>query len=49
MNDDQATFGYDTNKISIISKEWGKRDFPLKSKKEVARDIVNEVAVGLEV
>jgi phosphopantothenoylcysteine decarboxylase / phosphopantothenate---cysteine ligase len=49
MNDDQATFGYDTNKISIISKEWGKRDFPLKSKNEVARDIVNEVAVGLEV
>jgi phosphopantothenoylcysteine decarboxylase/phosphopantothenate--cysteine ligase len=43
MNDDQATFGYDTNKISIISNELGKRDFPLKAKREVAIDIIREV------
>lgn len=43
MNDDQATFGYDTNKISIISSELGKRDFPLKAKRDVAIDIVKEV------
>jgi phosphopantothenoylcysteine decarboxylase/phosphopantothenate--cysteine ligase len=43
MNDDQATFGYDTNKVSMISRAFGKRDFPLKAKKEVARDIVKEV------
>ena len=43
MNDAQATFGYDTNKISIIKKDFSQKDFPLKSKAEVAGDIVREI------
>lgn len=41
LNDTGAGFGVDTNKISIISKEGVKTTFPLKSKTEVAKDIVN--------
>ena len=43
LQDDQAGFGYDTNKISIIYKSGEKKEFGLKSKKEVAEDIVTEV------
>ena len=43
MNDAGAGFQYDTNKISIISKE-GCIDFPLKNKKEVAKDIIHHLA-----
>ncbi len=41
LNDQFAGFGYDTNKISIISKDKVRKEFPLKSKKEVAKDIVD--------
>lgn len=44
MNDAQAGFGYDTNKISIIRDDLTKTDFDLKTKKEVAFDIVSEAA-----
>lgn len=44
MNDAQAGFGYDTNKISIIRSDLTKTDFDLKTKKEVAFDIVSEAA-----
>jgi len=43
MNDLNATFGYDTNKITIIRKDFSQVQFPLKTKKEVARDIVAEL------
>jgi len=43
MNDQQATFGFDTNKITIIKKDFTKKEFPLKSKHEVATDIVDEI------
>jgi phosphopantothenoylcysteine decarboxylase / phosphopantothenate---cysteine ligase len=43
MNDPQATFGYDTNKISIITSDMVKTDYPLKQKQEVAKDIIKEV------
>ncbi len=43
LKDKGAGFGYDTNKISIIDSLGGKKDFSLKSKKEVAADIVNEI------
>ncbi len=43
MNDAGATFGYDTNKISVIHSQGVKKDFPLKTKKDVAADIVKEV------
>ena len=39
LNDAGAGFGHDTNKIEIIGKD-GSHEFPLKSKKEVAKDIV---------
>ncbi len=38
-----AGFGYDTNKITIIHKNNKKKNFELKSKSEVANDIVNEL------
>lgn len=44
MNDDQAGFGYDTNKISIIRSDHSRIDYGLKSKEAVAEDIVYETA-----
>lgn len=42
LRDEGAGFRTDTNKISIISQE-GKKDFPLKSKTEVATDIIDNL------
>lgn len=44
MNDAKATFGYDTNKISIITSDLQRKDFPLKQKVEVAVDIVKAIS-----
>lgn len=41
MNDKEATFGYDTNKISIIAKDGDITQFELKTKDRVAEDIVD--------
>jgi phosphopantothenoylcysteine decarboxylase/phosphopantothenate--cysteine ligase len=41
LKDKEAGFQKDTNKISIIAAEGGKTDFPAKSKREVAEDIMN--------
>jgi len=43
MNDSNATFGFDTNKITIIKNDFSQKEFPLKSKTEVAGDIVQEI------
>lgn len=43
LNDAGAGFQYDTNKISILSRDGKKEDFPLKSKKEVASDIIDRI------
>jgi phosphopantothenoylcysteine decarboxylase/phosphopantothenate--cysteine ligase len=43
MNDANATFGFDTNKISIIKRDFTQLDFRLKSKTEVAEDIISVV------
>jgi len=43
MNDVSATFGYDTNKITTIKKDLSKKEFSLKQKSEVAKDIVKEI------
>jgi len=43
LNDKGAGFGYDTNKISIIDKDNNITEFELKSKTEVAKDILNKV------
>ena len=42
LNDAGAGFRYDTNKISILSCR-GRTDYPLKSKTEVARDIIDRM------
>jgi phosphopantothenoylcysteine decarboxylase/phosphopantothenate--cysteine ligase len=36
-----AGFGTDTNKITIINRQNKKTDYPLKSKRHVANDIIN--------
>jgi len=38
-----AGFGHDTNKITMLTKDGQLLHFPLKSKKEVAADIVNQM------
>ena len=43
LNDVGAGFGHDTNKISIIDRKNGVKEFNLKTKKEVARDIVKAI------
>jgi len=43
LNDKGAGFGHDTNKITIIDSSKKSKEFNLKSKKEVARDIVTTI------
>lgn len=47
MNDTNATFGFDTNKITVIKNDFSRTEYPLKSKKEVAEDIVYEIETAL--
>ena len=42
LNHQGAGFSHDTNKVEIIGKD-GSNEFPLKTKKEVAKDIVNTI------
>jgi len=48
LNDDQAGFGYDTNKISILYRSGLKMDYDLKSKSDVAEDIITEIKKLIE-
>ncbi len=41
LKNEGAGFEHDTNKITIIDKDFNQFDFELKSKKEVANDIIN--------
>lgn len=43
LNDKGAGFDYSTNKVTLISKSNEIQELPLKSKTEVARDILNKV------
>lgn len=43
INDEGAAFGYDTNKITIFDKDQNEYHFPLKTKKDIAVDIVNTI------
>ena len=43
LNDRGAGFGHDTNKVTLIDRSQHVTEFNLKSKKEVARDIVNTI------
>jgi len=42
LKDEGAGFRTDTNKVTIITAD-NKKDYPLKSKEEVAKDIVDEL------
>ncbi len=43
MQDTGAGFKYDTNKISIFRRDGSQENYPLKSKYEVAKDIIHEI------
>jgi phosphopantothenoylcysteine decarboxylase/phosphopantothenate--cysteine ligase len=43
LKDEGAAFGHDTNKISIFERNGQESHFPLKSKKELAKDIVTKI------
>jgi phosphopantothenoylcysteine decarboxylase / phosphopantothenate---cysteine ligase len=47
LNDAGAGFGHNTNKITIFDKRGGEYKFDLKTKKEVAVDIVNTILKSL--
>jgi len=48
LQDKQAGFGYDTNKISILHRDGSKTEFELKDKMKVAEDIVTEIRQFIE-
>lgn len=41
LNDQGAGFGHDTNQVTILSRNDEKRSFALKSKSDVAKDIID--------
>lgn len=43
LQDAEAGFGFETNKITILKRSGVKKKFELKSKTEVAEDIVSEI------
>lgn len=43
MEDKEAGFKKDTNKITILDKSNIKYDFPVKNKREVAKDIIDTI------
>jgi phosphopantothenoylcysteine decarboxylase/phosphopantothenate--cysteine ligase len=47
MNDEKSGFGFDTNQISIIRKDFTRKTFALKPKKAVAEDIITEIVLCL--
>lgn len=47
LEDSQAGFGYDTNKITLIDSSLSQKDFSLKPKPEVAKDILNFISSKL--
>lgn len=48
LSDEGAGFEYDTNKITIIDSNNNIKEFELKTKAEVAKDIINEIASYLK-
>lgn len=49
LNDQGAGFGVDTNKITILDAKGGKEEYGLKSKTEIAKDIVNAIVKHVSV
>ncbi len=48
LRDKGAGFATNTNKITIIDKNFSQKSYDLKSKKEVAEDIIQEVLIRLQ-
>ncbi|MEM7371733.1 MAG: bifunctional phosphopantothenoylcysteine decarboxylase/phosphopantothenate--cysteine ligase CoaBC [Bacteroidota bacterium] len=48
LRDPGAGFGHETNKVSILDRQGGIAQFPLKPKKEVAKDIFQKIVAGIE-
>ena len=48
LQDKGAGFGYDTNKVTILSRNGEKHSFELKTKKEVAKDIIDTAFTTFE-
>ena len=48
LKDEGAGFGVDTNKITIIQKSGDSKTYDLKSKSEVATDIINEIVLQIK-
>ncbi|MFV0468118.1 MAG: bifunctional phosphopantothenoylcysteine decarboxylase/phosphopantothenate--cysteine ligase CoaBC [Dysgonomonas sp.] len=48
LNDAGAGFRHNTNKISIIDRQGNRSNFELKSKTEVAKDIVRKTLIGIK-
>ena len=44
LKDKGAGFGTDTNKITVFTANGISKSFPLKSKKEVARDLLDMIS-----
>ncbi len=42
-----AGFGHDTNQVTIMTRDGAKQAFPLKTKDEVAKDILGIIVAGL--
>jgi phosphopantothenoylcysteine decarboxylase/phosphopantothenate--cysteine ligase len=47
LNDKGAGFDHGTNKVTLISKNGEKEALPLKSKTEVAKDILNSISKSI--
>lgn len=43
LNDEGAGFGHDTNKVILFSKDGSSLELPLKSKEELAKDIITQI------
>lgn len=48
LQDEGAGFGHSTNKVSFIDKKGNIKHFELKSKKEVANDLLEEVLLQIK-
>ena len=48
LKDEHACFGYDTNKVTMIDREEQQYHYELKSKQEVAKDIVDRILLLLK-
>lgn len=47
LKDANACFGYDTNKVTMIDRQENQYHYELKTKRDVAEDIVDRIAAML--